>query len=143
MEQFNLQRFLSAQEHKYSQALSEIRNGEKVSHWIWYIFPQMWGLGHSRRSVFYGIESLAEAEAYIKHPVLGERLREITKALLVHAGKRSAREILGYIDAVKVKSCMTLFFKASGEPLFKSILDAFYDGEMCSATLSMLNNEPD
>ena len=140
MNSYDLQRFLSAQEHKYSQALSEIRNGEKVSHWIWYIFPQIRRLGHSSRSVFYGIESIAEAEAYIKHPVLGERLREISKALLLHAGKLSARDILGYIDEVKVKSCMTLFFKASGEPLFKSVLDAFYGGEMCSATLSLLND---
>ena len=143
MDNFNLQRFLSAQEQKYSQALSEIQNGEKVGHWIWYIFPQMRGLGHSYRSTFYGIESLAEAKSYIDHPVLGARLREITNALMLHAGNKTAREILGYIDAVKVKSCMTLFFKASGDLLFKDALDAYYDGEMSSATLSLINATPD
>ena len=103
-----MERFLDAQEVVYTTALAEIRAGRKSSHWIWYIFPQMRGLGHSYNSEYYGIESLEEAREYLHHEVLGERLREITGALLEHRNK-SATDILGEIDAMKLRSSMTLF----------------------------------
>lgn len=133
---FNLQRFLTAQEHDYEQALAEIKNGFKQSHWIWYIFPQLKGLGFSYNSEYYGIDGIEEARAYYNHPVLQERLIEITTALLEHQDK-TANDILSSIDAIKVKSCMTLFWLASGNPLFKSVLDAFYGGQMDNSTVRM------
>lgn len=139
-EKFDLQRFVNAQaseEADYYQALQEIRNGRKWSHWIWYVFPQMKGLGHSYYSEFYGISGLDEAKAYYEHTVLGPRLIEITEALLEHNDK-SAEDILGSIDALKVKSCMTLFWLASSNPLFHSVLDAFYDGQPDPNTMKLL-----
>ncbi len=105
---YDLQRFIDAQERDYATALAEIKAGRKQSHWIWYIFPQLKGLGRSYHSNLYGIESRAEAEAYLAHPVLGARLREITDALLSHEDK-SAVQIFGWLDAMKVRSSMTLF----------------------------------
>ena len=105
---FHLQRFIDAQQHTYHYALDEIRNGRKEGHWIWYIFPQMKGLGQSYMSENYGIVSLDEARAYLAHPILSSRLIEITKTLLLHKDK-TAYEIFGTIDAIKVRSCMTLF----------------------------------
>lgn len=133
---FNLQRFLTAQQRDYAQALCEIKNGLKQSHWIWYIFPQLKGLGHSYNSEYYGLDGIDEARAYYDHPVLRERLIEITTALLEHKGK-SAVDILSPIDARKVKSCMTLFWLASGNPLFKSVLETFYAGQMDNKTVRM------
>lgn len=130
----NLQRFLDAQQYSYEQALREIKNGLKQSHWIWYIFPQLKGLGHSYNSEYYGIRDLDEAREYYGHPVLGSRLLEITGALLEHAGK-SAQDILSPVDARKVKSCMTLFWLVSGNTLFKNVIDTFYHGEMDEKTL--------
>jgi uncharacterized protein (DUF1810 family) len=130
----NLQRFLDAQLYSYGQALLEIKNGLKQSHWIWYVFPQLKGLGHSYNSEYYGIRDLDEAREYYGHPVLGSRLLEITGALLEHAGK-SAQDILSPVDAIKVKSCMTLFWLASGNTLFKTAIDTFYHGEMDGKTL--------
>lgn len=135
-----LERFLDAQRLGYDSALTEIRNGKKTGHWIWYVFPQMRGLGHSSKSTFYGIASLAEAKSYVEHPVLGVRLREVTKAFLEHKGK-SPEEILGGIDAMKVRSCMTLFDVVCPEDMFAQVLDAFYDGKRCSRTLSMIGDE--
>lgn len=132
---YNLQRFLDAQSHDYERALQEIKNGLKQSHWIWYIFPQLKGFGHSYNSEFYGISDLEEAKAYYAHPILGSRLIEITKALLEHKGK-SAVDILSPIDARKVKSCMTLFWIASGNPLFKTAIDTFYEGRMDNKTIN-------
>lgn len=132
---YNLQRFLDAQSCDYSRALQEIKNGLKQSHWIWYIFPQLKGFGHSYNSEFYGISDLEEAKAYYAHPILGSRLIEITKALLEHKGK-SAVDILSPIDARKVKSCMTLFWIASGNPLFKTAIDTFYEGRMDNKTIN-------
>lgn len=135
MAAFNdFQRFLDAQSRDYELALSEIKAGRKQSHWIWYIFPQLSGLGHSYNSVFYGIADLEEAKAYYGHPVLRERLLEITNALLTHRDK-TAVEILSPIDTRKVKSCMTLFWIASGNPLFKTVLDMFYEGKMDRRTM--------
>lgn len=124
-------RFLEAQDsprNDYAIALSEIQNGEKTSHWIWYIFPQLRGLGHSYMSDYYGITGRDEAEAYLQHPILGFRLREITEALLKHSDK-TAVEILGKIDALKVRSCMTLFDSISPNDIFEKVLDQFFDSE--------------
>lgn len=131
---FNLQRFIDAQTYDYERALQEIKNGRKQSHWVWYIFPQLKGFGHSYNSEYYGISGLDEAQVYYNHPVLGSRLIEITKALLEHRGK-SVQDILSPIDARKVKSCMTLFWVASGNALFKTVLDVFYEGRMDKRTM--------
>ena len=114
---FNLQRFLDAQEGVYPVALKEIRNGGKRSHWIWYIFPQQKGLGYSYNSEFYGLDGEEEARAYLAHPVLGVRLREISHALLGHRGHRTVRELMGSeVDVLKLHTSMKLFDKiAPGE----------------------------
>lgn len=127
----DLERFVKAQDSSwdgYSEALSEIKTGRKVGHWIWYIFPQLRGLGHSYNSKYYGIAGRLEAEEYLQHPILVERLREITKALLEHKGK-NPQEILGGIDSLKVRSCMTLFDCISPNDIFAEVLDAFYGGQ--------------
>jgi uncharacterized protein (DUF1810 family) len=131
-----LQRFVDAQDQDgiYDQALSELRAGRKTSHWIWFVFPQIAGLGHSPMAQEYAIASLEEARAYLAHLELGPRLHECVAALLLHAG-RSAVAILGEIDAVKLRSSMTLFARADpGEPLFGQALDAFYGGVGDAAT---------
>lgn len=112
----------------YFQALKEIRNGRKVNHWIWFIFPQLRGLGHSRNSNYYGICDKEEAHRYITNPMLRDRMFEITNALLEHNDK-TAHEIFGRIDAVKVQSCMTLFDCIEPNGIFEKVLDLFYDGE--------------
>lgn len=130
-DEINIERFVEAQEGVwagYAVALAEIEQGRKKSHWIWYIFPQLRGLGHSRRAHFYGIADRKEAENYLAHPVLGPRLREISEALLANTNK-SARAIFGDIDAQKVKSCMTLFDSISPNDIFADVLDSFYSGE--------------
>ena len=127
----DIERFVEAQETPYADyqlALSEIVKGRKISHWIWYIFPQLRGLGHSRMSYYYGIADRAEAEAYLNHPILGPRLREISEELLAHTNK-SANWIFGDIDAAKVQSCMTLFDCISPNDIFSDVLDSFYNGE--------------
>ena len=142
MPEVNLNRFVVAQESPYfgyDVALKEIRAGKKSSHWIWYIFPQMRGLGRSHYAQFYGIVDVAEATAYLNHQVLGARLREISQALLEHRAL-SAEQILGGIDACKVRSCMTLFNLLAPNEVFGQVLEAFYDGE-CQATLAMLEGK--
>jgi uncharacterized protein (DUF1810 family) len=129
---FNLQRFVEAQEDSaiYARALAELRNGSKQGHWIWFVFPQIAGLGSSPISQAYAIRSLDEARAYLAHPTLGPRLRESTEALLANDPALSAVEILGTIDSIKVRSSMTLFATADpSEPLFSKVLDRFYAGE--------------
>lgn len=142
MTEFDIERFVEAQESEYSgyaQALQEIRSGGKYGHWIWYIFPQLRGLGHSGNAQFYGIEDQQEAREYLAHPVLGVRLREITQAALNHADDRIAIELMGSeIDALKLKSSMTLFDRVCPGDIFAEVLDAFYDGERCQWTLNML-----
>ena len=124
---YNLQRFIDAQEYEYSIALREIQSGGKRSHWIWYIFPQQKGLGHSYNSEFYGLDGIDEAKAYLEHPVLGSRLREITNALLEHKGKKSIRELMGSsIDVLKLKTSMTLFDKVSPNDIFAEVLNSFF-----------------
>jgi uncharacterized protein (DUF1810 family) len=132
----DLQRFLDAQDAggTYEHALAELVAGRKTSHWIWFVFPQIGGLGQSEMSRRYAIVSLDEARAYAAHPVLGERLRDCARALLRHRD-RAAEEILGGIDAIKLRSSMTLFAAADpAENLFARVLDTFYDGEPDTAT---------
>lgn len=136
MESYNIddsiERFTVAQDTSFSDynlALEEIKAGRKSSHWIWYIFPQLRGLGHSRMSQYFGIKDRAEAEAYLSHPVLGPRLREITTALLAHKDDRSPARILGEIDAMKVRSCMTLFDSIAPGNIFVEVLDSMYGGQ--------------
>ena len=131
---YDLERFLKAQEIVYPLALKEIKEGKKQSHWIWYVFPQIKGLGHSYNSEFYGISSQEEAKAYLEHPVLGARLREITQALL-DCGNPSADDILGFPDVLKVRSCMTLFDLVSPNDIFNKVLFRFYESQKCDKTL--------
>jgi uncharacterized protein (DUF1810 family) len=129
---FHLQRFVDAQEDAaiYARALGELRAGRKQGHWIWFVFPQMAGLGSSPMSQAYAIRSLDEARAYLAHPLLGTRLRESTEALLAADPAASAEAILGGIDAVKVRSSMTLFHRAAPEEqMFTAVLARFYDSE--------------
>ena len=125
---FDLERFVAGQRSSYADALAELRQGRKTGHWIWYVFPQLVGLGHSALSERYGIVSLEEARAYLEHPVLGPRLRECAAALM-QVRERSADEVLGRTDAMKVRSSMTLFHRAApDEPVFAQVLERFYGG---------------
>ena len=134
----DLERFVAAQDGVYDGALAELRAGRKTGHWIWFVFPQVAGLGRSEMSRIYSIGSLAEARAYLAHPVLGPRLRESAAAVLATRG-RSAGEMLGSIDAVKLRSSMTLFLRADpDEPAFRAVLDRFYDGRPDAATDAIL-----
>ena len=137
---FNLNRFVGAQDSFYKEALHEIRSGQKDGHWIWFIFPQMKGLGYSPMAQNYGITSIAEARAYLAHPILRAHLIEITEALLRHKDK-SAYDILGSIDAIKVRSCMTLFDALEPNSIFADVLAAFYNNECDELTLKMLRTE--
>jgi uncharacterized protein (DUF1810 family) len=139
-EPFDLERFVSAQDSggTYDQALAELQLGRKSGHWMWFIFPQIAGLGHSATSRTYAISSLAEARAYLEHDVLGPRLLECAQALTNHAG-RAAEDILGGIDARKLQSSMTLFLRAApGETVFKTVLAQFFDGQPDEATDALL-----
>jgi uncharacterized protein (DUF1810 family) len=136
----DLQRFVDAQRAQYLDAVSELRAGRKTSHWIWFVFPQLAGLGRSAMSERYAIRSLAEARAYLAHPLLGARLRECAALLLAVSG-RSADEILGPIDAMKVRSSMTLFLRADPtESLFADVLARYYDGKPDDATDALLRS---
>ena len=135
---FDLDRFVTAQEPIYAQALGELRAGSKRTHWSWFILPQMRGLGSSSTSVRYGIGSLDEAKAYLAHPLLGPRLRECVSAMNGHTGL-SASQILGSIDAQKFRSCVTLFIEASEhEPIFTAALTKYFGGSPDQSTLSLL-----
>ena len=133
----DLSRFVKAQEHDYAQALREIRAGRKRSHWMWYIFPQIQGLGFSSTAQYYAIRDLDEAKAYLAHPVLGPRLKEISEALLALDGL-SAHEIFGYPDDLKLRSCMTLFRMADLNcKVFEQVLEKYYDGEPDRRTVEL------
>ncbi|HTS14864.1 MAG TPA: GNAT family N-acetyltransferase [Candidatus Sulfotelmatobacter sp.] len=135
----DLERFVEAQAPVYQTVVAELRAGRKASHWMWFIFPQIAGLGHSAMAQRYAIESLGEARAYLAHPVLGERLRTCA-ALVAAAGGGSAEAILGPIDALKLRSSMTLFHRAAAdEPIFRAVLDRFYDGVPDAATDEILD----
>lgn len=132
-----LDRFLSAQAGTHDQALAELRRGRKTSHWMWFVFPQIAGLGRSETARYYAIASPAEARAYLVHPVLGSRLIEAAQAIASATG--SAEQILGPIDATKLRSSMTLFAAVAATPApFTAVLDRFYDGARDPATLALL-----
>lgn len=125
---FDLQRFVDAQEPVYSKVLEELQQGRKTSHWMWYVFPQIAGLGRSEMARRYAISSIEEAHAYFMHPVLGQRLVQCVRLLLDIDGS-SAEDILGGVDAAKLRSCITLFFAASGgESVFEEALEMYFDG---------------
>ena len=125
----NLTRFLDAQAPIYATALAELRSGKKQTHWIWFVLPQLRGLGHSHNATYYGLEDAAEAAAYLAHPVLGTRLRECVEAIMAHKDK-SAHAILGSPDDAKFRSCITILFSAGAQndSLWKDALDQFYAG---------------
>jgi uncharacterized protein (DUF1810 family) len=135
----NLKRFVDAQESSYSDALAEIKNGRKQSHWMWYIFPQIRGLGHSETSKYYAIQDLNEAELFLTHPVLGKRLIEISEVLLGLEGK-TANQIFGSPDDTKLRSCMTLFSSLPGtHPVFEAVLDRYFNGAKDNKTLYIIS----
>ena len=138
MDPFNLGRFVQAQSGDYGKALSEITSGRKQSHWMWYVFPQFDGLGFSQTSRMYSIKSIAEAEAYLAHPILGRRLVECAEAAL-GVGGRSVEDVFGSPDDMKLRSCATLFASISPEgSVFHRIIDRFFGGEHDARTLRLL-----
>ena len=141
-ESFNLARFLKAQEPLYQRVLSELRRGRKSSHWMWFIFPQIQGLGRSDIAQRYSISGLEEAKAYLLHPILGPRLRECTELVIAIDG-RSAEEIFDSPDDLKFRSSMTLFAHATAEnAIFIAALQKYFDGEFDPLTLRRLSSEP-
>jgi uncharacterized protein (DUF1810 family) len=134
----SLDRFVRAQKHGYTTALAELSAGVKTTHWVWHVLPQLRGLGQSHMAQVYGLANREEAVAYARHPVLGPRLVECVNAILAHAG-RSSVDILGEIDAMKFRSCLTLFIEvAPHEPCFRIALEVFYQGQPDTATLRLL-----
>jgi uncharacterized protein (DUF1810 family) len=138
---FDLNRFTMAQERIYSAVLSELKSGRKRTHWMWFIFPQIDGLGHSSTAKHYAIKSIEEARAYINHPVLGTRLMECAEAVLAVEG-RSVSEIFGYPDDMKLKSSMTLFASVTKDPhsVFLRVLDKYFQGKQDDRTLQLLES---
>lgn len=137
-----LDRFVEAQSRDYPSVIAELRRGSKRSHWIWYIFPQIAGLGHSETARCYAISTLSEAQAYLAHPLLGARLRECVQLMLDWQPERSAATILGELDALKFRSSLTLFEAAGGGALFGRALDGFFDGQQDGSTLRILGLTP-
>jgi uncharacterized protein (DUF1810 family) len=135
----NLQRFVEAQDGIFEDALAELRSGSKRSHWMWFIYPQLAGLGRSPTAQHFAIQSLGEARAFLEHPLLGTRLRSSIEALLPWAGRRDPEQILGPIDAVKLRSSLTLFDRAMPGDLFERGLDSLFGGERDEHTLALLN----
>lgn len=134
----DLARFVEAQDPVYGDVRAELQAGRKTTHWMWFVFPQLRGLGHSATARFFGIDWAAEATAYLQHPVLGARLRECVELVLGVTG-RTALEIFGSTDAMKFRSSMTLFAAvAPGEPLFQRALDRYFDGEPDPLTTAQL-----
>lgn len=139
----DVKRFIEAQNREYAgykQALEEVRSGRKRTHWIWYIFPQVKGLGYSPMANFYGIKDREEGEDYLLHPTLNDRIHEISSALLQHKGK-AAIDIFGSIDSMKVRSSMTLFDELSPNDVFGKVLDTFFSGERDQRTIDLLDEE--
>jgi uncharacterized protein (DUF1810 family) len=134
----DLERFIAAQDPIYERVVAELRAGRKTTHWMWFVFPQIAGLGRSRASVRYALASLDEARAYLDHPVLGARLRECTQIVADHSGL-TAFDIFGGIDALKLHSSMTLFAHAApDDPLFKTVLDRYFDAQADPNTLDRI-----
>jgi len=136
---YTLQRFIDAQQAVFETAIAELRAGSKQSHWMWFIFPQLAGLGRSPTAQYYGIASLEEARAYLQHPILGPRLREAIDAILSWAGRRTPEQVLGQIDALKLRSSLTLFDEIERDSLFAQALTGFYGGMRDEGTLALLN----
>lgn len=137
----NLTRFIEAQEGVYKTALKEIKNGKKKSHWMWYIFPQIAGLGYSETSKFYAIRNLSEAADYMQHPVLGKRLVEISSELL-NLATDDAAAVFGSVDSLKLKSSMTLFsLLKEANPVFQKVLDKYFDGMKDQKTTALTESE--
>lgn len=137
-ETYDLQRFVEAQASSYATALDELKQGKKQSHWVWYVLPQLRGFGLSANAQFYGIAGAKEAAAYLEHRLLGQRLHECLAAICSHKGK-SAQAILGPVDALKFRSCLTLFEAVSQEPqAFTAALQQFFGGVRCEQTLHLL-----
>ena len=138
MADLDLDRFVTAQAGTYEQAVVELRRGRKNGHWIWFVFPQIAGLGRSANAWHFGLRGIDEARAYLGHPILGPRLRTCVETLLSHRG-RSAEAILGPLDAMKLRSSMTLFELAAEDPApFAQVLEAFFEGERDKLTLERL-----
>jgi uncharacterized protein (DUF1810 family) len=137
----SLDRFIKPQELMFPVALRELKKGKKISHWMWYIFPQLRGLGQSSMSYIYGLAGLKEAEAYLANTTLKSRLYELCEILLKHKDK-SAVDIFGNVDAMKLKSSMTIFALTSEDhTIFDQVLDQFFDGQMDEVTVEMINND--
>lgn len=137
----SLERFIKAQTASYADALAEIKNGKKRTHWMWFIFPQIQGLGNSEFARYYAIQNISEAEEYLKHPILGKRLMEISSALLKLPGN-DAYTIFGSPDDMKLHSSMTLFSLASNtHPVFEDVLQKFYDGVKDPKTLQITSRQ--
>ncbi|MBS5603058.1 MAG: DUF1810 domain-containing protein [Enterocloster asparagiformis] len=137
-----LERFVQAQADSYARALREIKSGRKTSHWMWYIFPQLSGLGHSQTARYYAIRDRAEAEAYLAHPVLGKRLLEISSELL-KLESSDATAVMGWPDDLKLKSSMTLFSLVSREPVFRQVLEKYFRGEEDAYTVQAISRQAD
>lgn len=136
---YNLQRFVDAQDPVLETVLAELRAGAKTSHWMWFIFPQLRSLGRSSTAQYYGVTSIEEASAYLAHQLLGTRLTQCVEVVLPWAGKRSPEQILGPIDAIKLRSCLTLFEAVSADGPFGPALDSLYAGVRDQQTLALLN----
>ena len=137
---FDLERFVAAQEEVMEQVRAELAAGRKQSHWMWFVFPQLGGLGHSAMARFYGISGLEEAAAYLRHPVLGPRLRDCV-ALVNAVPGQGAEQILGAVDALKFRSCLTLFAAADPDAaVFRAALARFFDGAADARTLALLES---
>jgi len=134
---WNFDRFLDAQADTYSQAVQELKQGKKRTHWMWFIFPQLFGLGHSETSKYFSLRSLSEAQAYLNHPILGQRLLKVCQILL-DLDTRSAVQIFGSPDNMKLKSSMTLFSELKSSKQFDEILSKYFNGEKDAATLRLL-----
>lgn len=136
----SLKRFTEAQENTYAAALSEIQQGRKKSHWMWFIFPQISGLGMSETSRYYGIKDLKEAAEFLSHPVLGSRLMSISRELL-KLKTNDAHQVFGSPDDLKLKSCMTLFSSLeNADPVFKMVLNKFFNGQMDTKTVHIISH---
>jgi uncharacterized protein (DUF1810 family) len=138
---FNLQRFIDAQSGQFGRALAELCAGAKQGHWMWFVFPQLAGLGRSPIAQFYAIASLAEACAYLAHPLLGPRLRQCADAILRWDGRRTAEQIFGPVDSLKLRSSLTLFDRVEPSASFARALSAFFDAVPDERTLALLNGE--
>ena len=138
---FNLERFVAAQRSVYATVIEELESGTKVSHWMWFIFPQVEGLGKTETAKYYAIKSLDEAKAYVTHPLLGKRVQECTE-LVINIDGKSATDIFGYPDNLKFKSSMTLFLVAAPPhiDLFQRAINKYYDGQQDRVTIQILND---